>query len=391
MDGYFERGEIYWVKMGMGVGSEMDVTRPGLIVSCNEMNMKSPTVLVAFTTTRSRHGASGNPWDNVSTLATGRESWVLCNQIQAVDKSRFATYLGTMNSADMQRVDDALEATFDLGYNDTAALTEKDREIEAREAVIAEKDAEIAALKAQIAANTVEQQSRDDSFTVEIAMWQRLYEKALNQVVDMKYTNDLFLKNHMGREEPAPTPTVVVTPPVVEVAPVVEANPENPEDDGKVDVNHCTITALKKLGFSLPMARLIVSRRPYKTVEDLKSVPGMKSTQYRIMEPKLCCTPMAVEPEKIPLVNDEQPDPGYEVEPVEEPVVVAAEEPVRKVNVNTATAQEIRDATGMGLPACYAITGKRKRDGLFKSLDEIVIPGRVTESMLAKYRDKLEV
>lgn len=60
-----------------------------------------------------------------------------------------------------------------------------------------------------------------------------------------------------------------------------------------------------------------------------------------------------------------------------------------KVNVNLASAQEICDFTGLSLTACYAITGKRKRDGLFKSLDELVVPSRLSEALLEKYRDKM--
>jgi mRNA interferase MazF len=355
-DGYFERGEVHWVKLNDAVGFEEGVGRPGVIVSANEENNVSSVVNILYTTTsRNRR----NDPHSVFTRATlPRESWVLCNQIHTVDKSRLNGLKGKLTAEEMRAVDDELEKIFDLGYVDDTALKEKDREIEARDAVIVEKDAEIAALKAQIAANTAAQQSRDDGFTVEIAIWQRLYEKALAQVVDMKYTNDLFLKNHMGRETVAEaTPATPEPPKVVVAEPVNDAS----ENNDKVDVNHCTITALKKLGFSLPMAKLIVNRRPYKTVEDLKSVPGMKSTQYRIMEPKLCCTPMAAEP-------------------------------VRKVNINTATAADIHVHTGLSMAVCYSITGVRKReDRVYKSVDELLTVPRFTKHHLEKYGPMMEV
>lgn len=385
-NGYFERGEVYWVKMGTGVGVEMNVTRPALIVSVNHLNNTTDTLLMVFLTTK-EHKVS---WDRVSTFATGRESWVLCDQIQTVDKSRLTKHLGTLNAAEMRQVDDCLEEVFDLGYADTAALAEKDREIEARDAVIAEKDDEIVRLKAQLEANMITQQSRDDGYRIEIAMWQRLYEKALNQVVDMKYTNDLFLKNHLGRAEQV----IVDAPKSPEMPPKSpESPPKNddntPVEENRLDINNCTITALKKLGFSMALAKTIVSRRPYKMVSDLKTVPGMKSTLYQIMEPKLCCTPVVKK--KKTVIALVEPDTGYESE--ETPVVVeavATPEAV-KVNVNTAKAEEISKVTGMNLVSCYAITGKRKREGLYTSLEQLVIPGRVSDKMLAKCRDKLEL
>lgn len=387
-NGYFERGEVHWLKLNDSVGYEEGVGRPGVIVSANKENNTSNVVNVLYlTTSRAR---KNDPRCVFTSATLPRESWVICNQIYTVDKSRLTGLRGKLTDAEMKAVDDQLEDIFDLGYNDTAALNEKDREIEARDAVIAEKDSEIAGLKAQLEANAKAQQSRDDGYRIEIAMWQRLYEKALNQVVDMKYTNDLFLKNHLGREE---APVVV---PKVPVEPVNAAdNPpaENtPVEEDRLDINNCTITALKKLGFSLALAKTIVGRRPYKTVADLKSVPGMKSTQYRIMEPKLCCAPMV----KKPVVADagceseEPPVVAAIPEVVEVPEVVKVPE-VAKVNVNTASAGEIHVKTGLGFGACYAITGKRKRDGLFKSLDELVIPGRLTAKQLAKYRDMLTV
>ncbi len=385
-NGYHERGEIYKVRMDYGVGVEEGAFRPGLIISSDKINNTSGMVIVAYISRRANN-RTRNTYD-VEIDATGISSYVLCNQIAGVDKSRLMGYMGKLNPQEQKDVDDALESVIDLGYVDDSALKEKDREIEARDAVITEKDAEIAALKAQLEANMIAQQSRDDGYRIEIAMWQRLYEKALNQVVDMKYTNDLFLKNHLGREETKaviPAPATVVTPePPKQPEPPAE---DTPVVEERLDINSCTITALKKLGFSVSLAKTIVDRRPYKTVADLKAVPGLKGTQYRIMEPKLCCTPVvaAVVEKPKPVSALVEPDTGCE----EEETPAAAE--VAKVNVNTASAQEISDATGMALCACWAITGKRKRDGLFKSLDELVIPGRISQKMLAKHRDKLTV
>lgn len=385
-NGYFERGEIYWVRMDNGFGGEQGVGRPGLILTQNEVNNKCSTVTIAFMSTK--HHPS-NPF-YLPVDATGQTSYVVLNQIMTYDKSRIGKFMGMLNSEEQKRIDDALEDLFDLGYVDDTALKEKDREIEARDAVIAEKEAEIAALKAQMVADKAAQEDELNSYKVENAMWQRLYDKALGQVVDMKFAADVASRT--AKPVVGAAASLIMEPPKpVEEPPKqpVEPEVEEPEvEDARVDINHCTITRLKKLGFSLPMARLIVSNRPFKDVADLKRVPGMKATQFRIMEPKLCCTPIA-EPVEKPVIVKDGPDKGYEDTPVEQP---EAESVVKgKVNVNTASAQEIHNRTGLSLSVCFSITGTRKRGGLFKTLDDVRKVDRFPQKKWDAFKELIEV
>ena len=123
-DGYFERGEVYQVRMDSGFGSEQGYFRPGLIVSNNQGNATSPTVNVAFLTTKVKPIGV-----NIEVGATGRQSWVLCNQIATVDKARLGSYMGILNSYEQAAVDEALETVFDLGYIDDKSIKEKEAEI----------------------------------------------------------------------------------------------------------------------------------------------------------------------------------------------------------------------------------------------------------------------
>ena len=376
-NGYFERGEIYQVRTDDGFGCETGIFRPGLIVSADAGNKTSPTVLAAYLTTKDHRDRL-----NYETYATGRRSFVLCNQIITVDKRRLGNMMGVLNQTEMREVDDRLEEVFDLGYTDEEALKEKDREIENRDAVIAEKEKEIAELKTRIAAEVAKAESVEMSYKVENAMWQKLYEKALNQLVDMKYTNDLFLKDHLGREDKKP---VEKEAPVVEEAPVVN---DPPVEDDRLDINRCTITALKNVGFSLAVARQITIRRPFTSVADLKGIPGLKASLFRVMEPKLRCVPIEEEPKDVVVVKDE-PDPGYEVDPPQIPE--ETDEEPKKINVNTASAKEIAEFLGISENQAMCITGKRKREGLFTSLEQIIHPKRFSAGTLEKYRDKLEI
>lgn len=358
-NGYFERGEVYWVKMGMGVGAEMNVTRPGLIISSNTVNNSSDGVLVAFLTTREHR----TEWNKTVTFATGRESWVLCDQVQTVDKARFTKHLGTLSYSEMRAVEDCLEEVFDLGYADP----EKDKEIEKLKAQIAELNNEVAHWQAEIIKKKAAHDEELLSYKVENAMWQKCYERSLDQLVKIKVNTDVRI-----RVEQKPVETQKISEPV-EKTPDENPPSEEPVEDERLDINTASATALKKAGFSIALAKAVAKARPFTSVEDLKKVPGMAKTKYQILAPKLCCVPVVVKESEEPVVSQEK-DPGFE-----------------KVNVNTASAKELSDALGLSLNICYAITGKRKREGLFTSLEQIIVPKRFTEGMLEKHRDKLEV
>lgn len=369
-NGYFERGEIYRIRSTDSFGCEQSAFRPGLIVSGDIGNRLSPVVQIAYLTTKDHSDHL-----NIEVTATGRRSFVICNQIMTVDKRRLGDLMGVLNAAEMRKIDDALEEVFDLGYADDEELAAKDREISDRDVLIAEKDVEIAKLREAVAAATKRAEDIELSCKVENAMWQKLYDKVLNQLVDMKYTADL------SRKETKVVPVITMADPVKEEA-VVEKQPELEEVvDERLDINSCTITALKKLGFSLGLARQIVDRRPYSKVEDLKSVPGMKATQYRIMEPKLCCVPV----QRSGLA---EPDTGCEEPEVVE--VPGAVEPT-KVNVNTATWNELQQLAGLSKATAQNIVAYRNKHGKFENLEALTQVSRFGQTCLLKYGPKLEV
>lgn len=363
-EGYFERGEIYAIRLDAGFGSEEGAFRPGVIVSNNQGNASSPTVNICYLTTKPKLNTV-----SVFTDATGRDSWIMCNQIATIDKTRLGRLMGTLNAAETREVEDKLEFVFDLGYSDEAAIAAAKTETEK---VRVSLEGEIAGLQSRLK----EKESEIDSRRVEIDMWQKLYERALDQLVKMKLHGDISRRMEAPVEQPVKTPEPPVEPP---------KQPELPEEpvETRVDINHCTATALKKIGFSLAMSKLIVSYRPFESVQDLKRVPGLKATLYRIMEPKLCCTPVPVaEPEPEPVAAKKEPDPGYEIEPDE---VVPG-----KVNVNTATAVEIQKAGISGNPA-YAIVKYRRENGPFKTLDDLLNVPYCGKIFMSRHGNKLEV
>lgn len=375
MNGYFERGEVYWVRMDTGLGTEQGVGRPGVILTNDDLNQKNTVVTIAFLSRKFHPGQK-----YVEVYATGEKSYVICHQMMTYDKSRLGKYCGKLNAAEQKAVDDAMEQVLDLGYKDDEALKEKDREIEARDAVIAEKDAEIQSLKDRM--KNQEEANADElaSLRMEISMWTRMYNKALDAVVDMKFTNDLFLRGHIKPEEPPVTPPVVESAeesaPELKEEPQVKQPVENDEvENERVDINTCTMTALKKLGFSLPMAKKIKEARPFSSVEDLKRVNGLKASMYRVVESKLCCTPVVVAEEPVVtgvVTAEKDPDPGFE-----------------PVDINTATGKDLI-AVGFANGTAYKITGYRNRNGLFHSVDDLrYVP--ISQAMIDRFRDHLTV
>ena len=382
-NGYFERGEVYWVRVDTGMGTEMGVGRPALIISNNRANNSCPSVIMAWMTTQRQEGQ----WD-IHTEATGKRSWILVNQITTVDKSRLGKMIGVLPFEDMRMVDDALEDRFDLGYNDSPALAEKDKEIEELKVKIAELTGEVAREQAKYIELEAKHEDELLSYKVENSMWQKCYDKVLTQLVDMKCMNDLFVRSHLSAEPKLPEVPDLPRKPV-EPAKVID--PEEPVlnvpvkpvkvvvTETRVDINHCTQTQLKKIGMSDALARAVVAKRPFNSVADLKNVPGMTKKKYQIFEPKVCCTPLEI------IVLDKEPV-VPEAEVVTEPVT----ETEGKLNINYVLAKELHEVTGVSLTQCYEITGYRTKNGAFKDWDDLRKAPHVSNGVVAKLEGKIE-
>lgn len=336
-NGYYERGEIYMIRLDNGIGSEEGTFRPGLIVSSDQGNRTNGTVVVAYLTTKEHDCPI-----NVETMATGRLSNILTNQVATIDKRRMKKHVGTLSVDEMATVERSLRVSLGIGAD--PEVKEKEREIESL-------NAEIAELKLHIG----KAEQTELSYKVEVAMWQKLYERALDQLVEFKLGRDMARMPVVESvEEKAEEP--------------VEEPAEEPVEEAaekKVDINSCTITALRKLGFTVGMAKAVVEHRPYVDVSDVKEVPGIKATIFRVVEPKLCCSMTTV---------------GVEPEPVE----------VGKVNINTATGKEIA-AVGVPLGTAYSITSYRKKNGPYSSLEDLIGVNHITQKWIDARRDRLVV
>ena len=89
-----KRGEVYWVNLDPTIGSEIQKTRPALVVSPDDMNAALPRVIVAPITSK------GQPLGcRPDTVIAGRSARILLDQLRCVDKARLAGRLGEVPEA----------------------------------------------------------------------------------------------------------------------------------------------------------------------------------------------------------------------------------------------------------------------------------------------------
>ncbi len=88
-----KRGEIWLVNLDPAVGSEIQKTRPCVIVSPPEMLDHLRTVIIAPLTTGSRPA----PF-RIAVTHGGKRGFILLDQMRTVDKTRLLKKLGTVSA-----------------------------------------------------------------------------------------------------------------------------------------------------------------------------------------------------------------------------------------------------------------------------------------------------
>lgn len=105
-----KRGEILWVKFDPTVGSEINKTRPALIVSNDYGNATSKRVIVALITSSL---TKIYPFE-VEIKIKSNSCKIMLDQIRAVDKVRLGNKITTLDFETMIEVDKALKISLAL-------------------------------------------------------------------------------------------------------------------------------------------------------------------------------------------------------------------------------------------------------------------------------------
>lgn len=153
------RGEVYYVRYDNGVGHEEAVGRPVVLVSSQKGLDTAPVVQCLYVTTVLRQVSC-----NVLINALPRRSYVLCNQLNTIDKSRLDRCIGKVSEREMRQIDSQLK--YVLGLTD-------DEQIEESEKVAPENDSEEVA-----------------ELRVELELHKKLYEKTLEKLVELRLEKD---------------------------------------------------------------------------------------------------------------------------------------------------------------------------------------------------------
>lgn len=101
------RFDVFLVNLDPTVGSEIQKTRPCLIISPDEMNRHIRTVIVAPMTTKGRAYPT-----RVECTFGGKRGQVVLDQLRTVDKSRLVKRLGRLPTAAQGQVLSALGELF---------------------------------------------------------------------------------------------------------------------------------------------------------------------------------------------------------------------------------------------------------------------------------------
>jgi mRNA interferase MazF len=94
-----KRFDVYLVNLDPTIGSEIQKTRPCLVVSPDEMNRNTSTVIIAPMTTKGREYPT-----RVACRFQGKDGQIVLDQLRTVDKVRLAKRLGRISATAQKAV-----------------------------------------------------------------------------------------------------------------------------------------------------------------------------------------------------------------------------------------------------------------------------------------------
>ncbi|WP_225912349.1 type II toxin-antitoxin system PemK/MazF family toxin [Nostoc flagelliforme] len=101
------RFDVFLVNLDPTIGSEIQKTRPCVVISPDEMNKYIATVIVAPMTTKGQSYPT-----RVACQFQGKDGQIVLDQIRTVDKTRLVKKLGQIDSDEQKAVLDTLAEMF---------------------------------------------------------------------------------------------------------------------------------------------------------------------------------------------------------------------------------------------------------------------------------------
>ncbi|MGB5637119.1 MAG: type II toxin-antitoxin system PemK/MazF family toxin [Waterburya sp.] len=101
------RGEVYLVNLDPTVGSEVQKTRPCLVISPDEMNQYIRTIVIAPMTTKRRSYKS-----RIGVNFQDKDGEIMLDQIRTIDKKRLISKLGQLSIKELRVTLSVLQEMF---------------------------------------------------------------------------------------------------------------------------------------------------------------------------------------------------------------------------------------------------------------------------------------
>ena len=102
------RGDVFWARLDPTIGSEIQKTRPVVILSINPLNKARKTAIVVPLSTSA-------PEIEFLNIALKGGAVARCEHIRSIDKIRLADKIGSISDADMKKIEEGLSRI--LGMN----------------------------------------------------------------------------------------------------------------------------------------------------------------------------------------------------------------------------------------------------------------------------------
>lgn len=110
-----KRGQVYFVDLGSGYGSEQGGIRPAIVVTVNSINKASPVIgVVTMSSKLKRMDLGTHILIKTRPELLASDSIALVETFRTIDKSRLLYYKGTLNSEEMEKISAQLKWVLDL-------------------------------------------------------------------------------------------------------------------------------------------------------------------------------------------------------------------------------------------------------------------------------------
>jgi len=95
----FRQYDVFLINLEPTIGSELQKTRPGVIISPNEMNKPLHTVIIApLTTTLKKYPT------RINLIFSRKKGQIVLDQLRTIDKSRLVKKLGAIKPAEQIQI-----------------------------------------------------------------------------------------------------------------------------------------------------------------------------------------------------------------------------------------------------------------------------------------------